>query len=130
MYSDGPPGVLFGDTEDAGPMFAVIWEVITPAGSPRAGGDPGDSFTPLPNPGVARVLRMVIAPGQAIDAHRTDTLDVVHVAQGAAELMLESGPVPIGTGDFIVLQGDVHGWRNPHDDACVVVGLMLGTPSE
>jgi mannose-6-phosphate isomerase-like protein (cupin superfamily) len=117
---DGPPAVGF--TLGPGADADVVWEV--------GAGDPPEDCDRLPAPGVARVLRRIVPAGAGCpDArlHRTETLDVVYVAEGALELVLETGTVALAAGDFVVDRGDVHGWRNPHDTDAVLVAVMVGT---
>jgi quercetin dioxygenase-like cupin family protein len=57
--------------------------------------------------------------------HKTDTIDIVYVASGAIDVVLENGKTSLATGDFLVLQGDQHGWQNPHDEPCALVITML-----
>jgi hypothetical protein len=111
-------------------MFSILWEVKTPPTSTTVGGEPaGDPFPQLPPPGVARAVRLAIAGnGGQIETHQTDTIDVVAVVSGRVDLVLETGTVSLSAGEYLVMQGDIHGWSNPHAEACVIFGLMLGAP--
>jgi mannose-6-phosphate isomerase-like protein (cupin superfamily) len=136
IASDGQPAVLMGET-NSGPRMAVLWEAMTPVTNSAMGGDPGADFTPLPQQGAARFLRLVF-PAHASSAedadaldvpmHRTDTLDLVYVAAGEVDLVLDDERVRVRAGDHVVMRGDVHGWRNTGDEDCILVAVMLGTP--
>jgi hypothetical protein len=117
--------------------LSVLWEALTPVDHGAMGGDPGEGRTRLPAPGAARFVRLVL-PGRAssqdpealdIPLHRTDTLDLIYVGSGEVDLVLTSGPVRLRPGDYLVVQGDVHGWRTAGTDSCVMVAVMLGAPA-
>jgi hypothetical protein len=137
LASDGPPAIDMGG-DGSGPRLAVLWEATTPVSYDALGGDPGEGFTPLPQPGAARFVRLVV-PGKTsapedptqldVPMHRTDTLDLLYVSSGEVELVLDSGPVRLRGGDHLVMQGDVHGWRNTGTEDCVMVAVMLGAPA-
>jgi hypothetical protein len=133
LRSDGVPGHALGETS-SGPRMTLLWETATPVSYGAMGGDP-DDMTQLPLPGTARFLRLVLPAGSRGDAdldvamHRTDTLDLILVAGGAVELVLDEGEVHLSAGDHVVIQGDVHGWRVISEDDCVLVAVMLGAPS-
>ncbi|MDP1795073.1 MAG: cupin domain-containing protein [Acidimicrobiales bacterium] len=136
QFSDGPPAIVMSET-GPGPHIAVLWETTTPVAYAAMGGDPGADFTPLPRPGAARFLRVVL-PGHAssddadsldVPLHRTDTLDLLYVASGEADLVLDDSRVHLGTGDYLVMRGDIHGWRNTGTEDCVLVAVMLGAPA-
>lgn len=59
--------------------------------------------------------------------HRTDTIDLIHVAGGACVLVLDGGAeVALRTGDSVVLNGQRHAWRNPHAAPCRLLTVSLG----
>lgn len=60
--------------------------------------------------------------------HATDTIDYLVVLKGRVCMVLETGEVTVGPGDFMVVRGVMHGWRNPFDEPCVcaVVNLPAG----
>jgi len=130
VESDGAPSA-------PGPRLTVLWEARTPVDHDDMGGDPG-AATGLPDPGTARFVRLVLPAGGAdagdpgalsVPLHRTDTLDLLYVASGEVDLVLESGRVHLAAGDHLVMQGDVHGWRTTGPDDCVLVAVMLGAPA-
>lgn len=57
--------------------------------------------------------------------HATDTIDYLVILSGQVTLVLEEGEAELGPGDFVVDRGVVHGWRNPHDEACVAAVVNL-----
>jgi hypothetical protein len=134
VQTEGPPAVAMGDS-DQSLRLAVIWEAMTPLRYDAMGGDPTDGFSPLPQPGAARFVRLAL-PGRSsgddaaldVPMHRTDTLDLLYVASGDVDLVLDSGRVHLTAGDYLVMQGDVHGWRTTSPEGCVLVAVMLGAP--
>lgn len=59
--------------------------------------------------------------------HRTDTIDLIYVTVGACVLVLDgSAEVAMQTGDSVVLNGQRHAWRNPHDAPCRLLTVSLG----
>lgn len=59
--------------------------------------------------------------------HRTDTIDLIYVTEGACLLTLDgAAPVTVGTGDAVVLNGQRHAWRNPHASPCRLLTVSLG----
>ena len=130
VESDGaPPITALDEVEGYGPMLSIIWEAPMPPKHTRVGHDPNpESFNPLQDHGVFRALRLVIAPGGGFPIGHTETLDVACIASGAIDLILPDERVALQAGDWVVLQGDEHGWNNPHDDPCVIVASMLGAP--
>jgi mannose-6-phosphate isomerase-like protein (cupin superfamily) len=57
--------------------------------------------------------------------HATDTIDYLVILSGRVTLVLEEGEAKLGPGDLVVDRGVVHGWRNPHDEACVAAVVNL-----
>jgi quercetin dioxygenase-like cupin family protein len=130
VESDGvPPVGALGEVEGYGPMLSIIWQADMPPAHTRAGADPNpESFTPGQGHGVFRALRLVIGPGGGFPIGASETLDVACILSGAIDLILPDETVPLQAGDWLVLQGDEHGWNNPHDEACVIMASMLGAP--
>jgi hypothetical protein len=136
VQRDGAPAVTMGDS-DQSLRLAVLWEAMTPVSHDAMGGDPTEGFTPLPQPGAARFVRLAL-PGHSsaddadlldVPMHRTDTLDLLYVVSGDVDLVLDSGRVRLATGDSLVMQGDVHGWRSASPAGCVLIAVMLGAPA-
>jgi len=66
-------------------------------------------------------------PGMEGEAfmHATDTIDYLVVVSGEITLVLETGDVALGAGDFIVDRGVIHGWRNDGDVTAVYVSVTI-----
>ena len=63
--------------------------------------------------------------------HRTDTIDLIYVTEGACLLTLDGGgSVTVGAGDSVVLNGQRHAWRNPHGAPCRLLTVSLGVKRE
>jgi len=116
------------------PRIAVLWEERwTAAGWSSA--DPAQPYSPLPGADAVRFVELVLPahdaplPADAFDIplHSTPTIDLLFVARGEAELVLDTGAVTLAAGDYLVMRGDVHGWRNVGPEECVLVAAMAGT---
>jgi mannose-6-phosphate isomerase-like protein (cupin superfamily) len=59
--------------------------------------------------------------------HHKDTLDLVFVQDGTAELVLQDGSYDIGPGDFVVMPGIDHAW-NAGPNGCRLVVVTVGSP--
>jgi mannose-6-phosphate isomerase-like protein (cupin superfamily) len=57
--------------------------------------------------------------------HATDTIDYLVILSGRVTLVLEADEADLGPGDFVVDRGVMHGWRNPHGEACVAAVVNL-----
>ena len=55
--------------------------------------------------------------------HATPTIDVIVVMSGRIDLVLETGPVPLGAGDVVVQRGTWHSWSNPYGEPCELIGV-------
>ena len=63
------------------------------------------------------------APGM----HTTATVDVEYVISGRCILELDDGAtVELGPGDVVVQNGTRHAWRNPYDETCRMVVVLIG----
>jgi mannose-6-phosphate isomerase-like protein (cupin superfamily) len=59
--------------------------------------------------------------------HTTDTVDFEYVVSGRIVLELDDGAtVEMGPGDTVVQNGTRHAWRNPFDEPCVMVVVLVG----
>jgi hypothetical protein len=77
-------------------------------------------------PGGSKWLILGWEPNVVRTTVRTNTLDYDTVLQGSCELLLETGAVPLGPGDSVVIPGTVHGWRAGGEGvvlSVVVLGL-------
>lgn len=64
-------------------------------------------------------------PGAA-GLHATPTVDCVMQVSGESVLVLEDTEVHLKPGDWLVINGVVHAWRNDGDEPAVLVGVMIG----
>lgn len=59
--------------------------------------------------------------------HTTATIDYEYVVSGRVILELDDGAsVELGPGDTVVQNGTRHAWRNPFDEPCVMVVVLIG----
>jgi len=59
--------------------------------------------------------------------HTTATVDFEFVVSGRCVLELDDGAVrELGPGDTVVQNGTRHAWRNPYDEPCVMVVVIVG----
>jgi mannose-6-phosphate isomerase-like protein (cupin superfamily) len=59
--------------------------------------------------------------------HTTDTVDFEYVISGRVILELDDGAiVELGPGDTVVQNGTRHAWRNPFDEPCQMVVVLVG----
>lgn len=125
IVSDGQPADSRGSIEGYGPARATICEIRGPADH----GDPADDAPRYPTRGVVRVVRIVFPAGYGVSdpgMHQTPTVDVACVLQGEIDLVLDAETTTLKQGEFVVLDGDVHGWRNTQAEPCVILGTMYG----
>ncbi len=130
----------------AGLGLASLFEIPMPPRTEHDGVITADRPTMIPGPGYARVIRTFHPPDKAggaeaadsggdvdrqqhFDAsrgpnmHATPTIDVIVVMNGRIDLILETGPVPLGTGDVVVQRGTWHSWSNPYGEPCELIGV-------
>jgi mannose-6-phosphate isomerase-like protein (cupin superfamily) len=63
------------------------------------------------------------APGM----HTTDTVDYELVVSGRAILELDDGAArELGPGDTVIQNGTRHAWRNPFDEPCQLLVVLVG----
>jgi mannose-6-phosphate isomerase-like protein (cupin superfamily) len=59
--------------------------------------------------------------------HTTSTVDFEYVVSGRCVLELDDGATrELGPGDTVVQNGTRHAWRNPYDEPCVLVVVLVG----
>jgi mannose-6-phosphate isomerase-like protein (cupin superfamily) len=59
--------------------------------------------------------------------HTTATVDFEYVISGRCVLELDDGAtVELGPGDTVVQNGTRHAWRNPFDEPCVMLVVLVG----
>jgi mannose-6-phosphate isomerase-like protein (cupin superfamily) len=59
--------------------------------------------------------------------HTSATIDYEFVVSGRVVLELDDGAKrELGPGDTVVQNGTRHAWRNPYDEPCLVVAVLIG----
>ena len=152
VIADGPVESRYELSERGGLGLASLFELPIPPRTEHDGVITADRPTMIPGPGYARVIRTFHPPDKAgaagaagaaevadpggdadhqqhFDAsrgpnmHATPTIDVIVVMNGRIDLILETGPVPLGTGDVVVQRGTWHSWSNPYGEPCELIGV-------
>jgi mannose-6-phosphate isomerase-like protein (cupin superfamily) len=60
--------------------------------------------------------------------HTTASVDYEYVVSGRVILELDDGATrELGAGDTVVQNGTRHAWRNPYDEPCQLVVVLIGT---
>ncbi len=63
--------------------------------------------------------------------HRTATIDYEYVVSGRCVLELDDGATrELGPGDTVIQNGTRHAWRNPYEDPCVMVVVLIGVQND
>ena len=63
--------------------------------------------------------------------HRTATIDYEYVISGRCVLELDDGVTrELGLGDTVIQNGTRHAWRNPFDEPCVMVVVLVGVHND
>lgn len=63
--------------------------------------------------------------------HTTATVDFEYVVSGRCVLELDNGATrELAAGDTVVQNGTRHAWRNPYDQPCVMVVMIVGAPHD
>ncbi len=59
--------------------------------------------------------------------HRSETIDLLYVISGRVMLHLDDGSATeLRAGDTAVQSGTMHAWRNPFNEPCRILGVILG----
>ena len=59
--------------------------------------------------------------------HRSATIDLLYVLSGRVILELDDGSrTELRAGDVAVQSGTMHAWRNPFEEPCRVLGVLIG----
>jgi|SRR6185312_4525338 quercetin dioxygenase-like cupin family protein len=109
-----------------GAAFSVIWS--SDDGFPVSNdgnGDPSNRKigTSIVNGTVFRIVSF--GPGVAPRNHRTDSIDYAVVMAGEIDMILETGPVRLRTGDVLVQRGTIHDWVNNGTEPCVIAFTLI-----
>jgi mannose-6-phosphate isomerase-like protein (cupin superfamily) len=59
--------------------------------------------------------------------HNTDSVDYLFVLSGAIKCVTGEDTFELNQGDFLAQVGPEHTWVNPHDEACYILCIMVGT---
>lgn len=63
--------------------------------------------------------------------HRTASVDYEFVVSGRCVLELDDGEMrELGPGDTVIQNGTRHAWRNPYDEPCLMVLVLIGVPND
>jgi mannose-6-phosphate isomerase-like protein (cupin superfamily) len=101
LFTVGPDSTAVEDDLDIGAAFQAMEEAL---------------------PGMASHMEPE-APGM----HTTDTVDFEYVISGRVVLELDDGvEVHLKAGDTVVQSGTRHAWRNPFDEPCQMVAVLVG----
>jgi quercetin dioxygenase-like cupin family protein len=103
-----------------------LWRVVGPPTDPHSGFAPAASEGLVDDHGGFAWRYFVVPPGDDRPLHHTPTLDLLQVFQGEVVVTLEHGEARLRPHDCLVLQGDVHGWRNDTDQPAVLAAVMVG----
>jgi mannose-6-phosphate isomerase-like protein (cupin superfamily) len=152
VIADGPVESRYELRARGGLGLASLFELPIPPRTEHDGVITADRPTMIPGPGYARVIRTFHPPEVAGAAeaagtaeaaesgggadrqqhfdvsrgpnmHATPTIDVIVVMNGRIDLILETGPVPLGPGDVVVQRGTWHSWSNPYGEPCELIGV-------
>ena len=59
--------------------------------------------------------------------HTTASIDYEYVVSGRVVLELDDGATrELGPGDTVIQNGTRHAWRNPYDETCFIVAVLVG----
>ncbi len=59
--------------------------------------------------------------------HTSATIDYEFIVSGRVVLELDDGATrELSAGDTVVQNGTRHAWRNPYDEPCLMVGVIVG----
>ena len=62
--------------------------------------------------------------------HRTATVDMIIVIEGACVLTLDTADVVLKAGDTAIQCGTMHAWTNPFDQPCRFMAVLIGANHE
>jgi quercetin dioxygenase-like cupin family protein len=87
----------------------------------------GDQYWPVTaTPGGTAYRHAVFPPDIDVPFHSTDAFQYIAAVNGSATLLLERGSVEVTKGDFVVLQGSMHGWHigpDGYEEVTTLLGL-------
>lgn len=121
VFIDGP-------VPRTSPVANLIWRSTAVPADNSGDTDMGGAFDmAMLHDGGTNFIFTELPPGLEAGAlmHATDTIDYLVVISGEVVLVLDSGEVALGPGDFIVDRGVVHGWRNDGAEPAVYVSITI-----
>jgi quercetin dioxygenase-like cupin family protein len=87
----------------------------------------GDQYLRVTNtPGGTAYRHAIFPPDIDVPFHSTDAFQYIAALGGSATLLLERGSVEVTKGDFVVLQGSLHGWHigpDGYEEVTTLLGL-------
>lgn len=127
IVADGRAPVTVPIGTEAG--IVDVWHTGGPLGAAAQGGDARPGAWEL-EVGESIAWRSVtLRPSPDAHMHRTQTIDLDVVLDGALELLLPGqDPVHLAPGDCVVQRGTEHAWRNAGDRPAHLLAVMLGVP--
>ena len=136
LFEGEPPTVM-----DFGPIVtAELWVTDATPPDPKTRTDTSTGTWDLQPPDGGLVFRIVTFHPQSdsesappadgpdfLEAHATDTIDLVAVISGEITLVFEGREITLRPGDSVVQQGTPHDWINKGTVPCVVAGVLVST---
>jgi mannose-6-phosphate isomerase-like protein (cupin superfamily) len=104
--------------------FRLIEFVVGPESEAPADADPAATRVEIDQryPGLMDTMDPAV-PGM----HRSATIDLLYVLSGRIVLELDGGSkTELAAGDVAVQSGTMHAWRNPYDEPCRILGVIIG----
>lgn len=75
--------------------------------------------------GAYEMIRSVFSPGAALDtAEHRQTEEAGYVVEGCFDIEISGRWFHLGVGDSFRFRNEPYRWRNPGDDACVVIWII------
>ncbi len=96
-------------------------------GSAAARRRPGIPHRDVPPAVRVRARRHPADGPDFLEAHATDTIDLIAVISGEITMVFEGREITLRPGDSVVQQGTPHDWVNKGTVPCVVAGVLVST---
>jgi mannose-6-phosphate isomerase-like protein (cupin superfamily) len=149
INADEPANRYQDSSGRPGLRVTSFWEGAVPPETAVVDPDPKSEMSFVPPPGDARVMHVYFPPDppEAPDPsastssndpsawhfdesrgkrmHATNTIEVLLIAKGKIDLVLEAATTTLEEGDVVVQQGTWHAWKNPYGKPCELVGVNL-----
>jgi quercetin dioxygenase-like cupin family protein len=106
--------------------MALLWttETVPADANDEVDGRRRDAGLTLNQGSVIRTVDML--PGGVSPMHRTSSIDYGIVVSGRLVLELDDGvETELGPGDVVVQRATMHRWKNPFDEPCRVVFVLI-----